>query len=237
MKVMSQLNQIIQQLTLRRLLLQLKKLAGANIDEVTDMSWEDIKKVADDSGNKLHQGQIFTGRLELTVFFQEWEDAASLLLEAGDLRPALRGMVTMPRYTFCEGLISIHAAQVTTTPWIQKRKWKKRALKSAKLIRGMVKRGNVNLVHCLHLLEAELAVLDGKNEKAEANYKSAIDAATTNGFVQDRALSHELASAYFAKKGDEYWRDYHMEQCQNSYLDWGAYSKVEALRNTRETNV
>ena len=40
-----------------------------------------------------------------------------------------------------------------------------------------------------------------------------------------RALSHELASSHFDKKGDEYWRDYHLERCQNCYSDWGATAK------------
>lgn len=230
---MTQLNQNTPKLTIIRLMLQVKKLAGANIDEETEMSWEDIQKIADESGNKLHRAQIYTGRLELNVFFQEWDDAANLLLEAGDLRTALRGIVTLPRYIFYEALISIHAAQVTTTPWIQKRKWKRRAVKAIKTMRGMVKKGNVNLVHSLHLLEAEIAGLDGKNEKAEGSYKAAIADALRNGFIQDRALSHELASAYFEGKGDEYLKDHHMERCLQCYSDWGATAKVEVLTRNK----
>ena len=91
------------------------------------------------------------------------------------------------------------------------------------------KKGNVNLVHCLHLLEAEMAALENKCSKAEDSYKAAITVASTNGFIQDCALSHELTSAYFGRKGDHYWKDYHMEQCIERYSEWGAAAKVEQL--------
>ena len=98
-----------------------------------------------------------------------------------------------------------------------------------KCIRGWIKKGNVNLVHYLHLLEAEYAALQGKCDKAESNYKSAVDVSSRDGFIQDCALSHELASAYFSSKGDMYWKNYHMEQCKECYSEWGAIAKVESF--------
>lgn len=105
-----------------------------------------------------------------------------------------------------------------------------------KLIQKWVRRGNVNLVHSLHLLEAELAVLDGNaSRKAEESYKSAIAIASKNGFLQDQALSHELASLYFEGRGDDSRRDHHMEHAIQCYLAWGAMAKVAQL-NTRRAS-
>ena len=192
----------------------------------SDMDLDTLKQLASESGNQNVLAGIDTVKLELHVIFQQWDKAANLLAECGDLRAVLAGLITMPRYTFLEALVSIHASRDKSTAWLNRRKWRKRALKSMKLIRGWVKRGNVNFVHCLHLLEAQVAAAGGKNDKAETSYKAAITAATTNGFIYDRALSHELASVYFDQKGDNYWRDYHLERCQNCYSDWGAKAKI-----------
>ena len=63
-----------------------------------------------------------------------------------------------------------------------------------------VKRGNVNLVHILHLLEAELANLNGYDRIAEENYQLAISTASTNDFRQDKALCHELQACIMVVK-------------------------------------
>ena len=205
-----------------------KKLAGTDIEE-SEMSLKAIEKLAIETGNQHLRALSFVTRLELDVFFQQWDDAANLLVTAGNLLPCMPGSFVGARFTFLEALISIKAAQSKKESWLKKRRWKKKALKAMKLIRGWVKKGNVNLVHSLHLLEAELAALDKKPQKAENSYKAAITVASTNGFLQDRALSHELASVYFAGKGDDYWKDYHMQQCLACYSEWGADAKVQQL--------
>eukprot|EP00975_Prorocentrum_lima_P029826 6259737-Prorocentrum_lima.AAC.1 len=70
---------------------------------------------------------------------------------------------------------------------------KKCAHKTIQLIRGWAKNGNVNVVHYLRILGAELAVLSGKNNKAKEGFNAAIATSSRNGFLQDRALAHELA--------------------------------------------
>ena len=229
--VMTQLKQDQARVFMMPSLASVKKLRGDTSIDEKEMDLVGITKFAMETGNQLLLAQTYVNRLELNVFFQEWEAAASLLFEAGDIRKILPELTAVCRFTFFEALISIHAAQVTPATWLKRRKWKRRAVKAMKFIRGWIKKGNVNLVHSLHLLEAELAALDGKREKAENSYKAAITVASRNGFIQDRALAHELTSAYFSKKGDEYWKDYHMEQCLECYLNWGATTKVEVLRN------
>jgi len=207
------------------ILFQVESLLGIK----SEMDLDTVKQLALESGNQNVLAGIDTVKLELHVIFRRWNEAINLLDGCGDHRAVLAGLILTPRYTFLEALISIRASQDKTIPWLKRRKWKKRAAKSIKLIRGWVKNGNINFVHCLHLVEAELAVVNGKNDKAETSYKAAITAATTNGFIYDRALSHELASSHFDKKGDDYWRDYHLERCQNCYKDWGATAKIYQL--------
>lgn len=208
-------------------LILVTKLAGTTIED-NDMNFEGTMKIALESDNLLLRAYTIMGLVELNVFFQEWEVAAKLL-EDNNIHEVLKGYFASARFTFLEALISIQAARRDATTWLKKRAWKRRAYKSRKMISDWVKKGNVNLVHCLHLLMAEIAALNGKNKKAEGSYKAAITVARKNGFIQDRAFAHELASAYFERRGDVYWKDYHMERCLACYNEWGAAAKLEQL--------
>ena len=222
---MIQMNQTQATISAKTMLLVVKKLMG----ETNDVELKDIIEDAKVREDKLNRAKTYTNVLDLKVFFNQWDEAASLLLEAGDCSQVLgHGVFTLARFTYLEGLISIQSAKSATT-WLKKRTWKNRAIKSKKRIRTWVKKGNVNLVHYLHLLEAEYAAMQGKSDKAECNYKAAIDVSSSNAFIQDCALSHELASTYFDSKGDTYWRDYHMEQCKKYYSEWNATAKLKQL--------
>ena len=177
---------------------------------------------------------VNTMQLELYAFFGDWEEAKSLLPTTPDARTVLITVYPVVRYTFFEGLICIKAAQ-SSVGVMDSRKWKRRALKSMKFIRRWMKLGNVNIIHCLHLLEAELAVLNGKSEKTvEDCYKSAIDIASKNQFIQDEALSNELASEYFGSRNERSQSsDYYLKQAIECYSKWGATAKVQQLTSRR----
>ena len=88
------------------------------------------------------------------------------------------------------------------------------------------KGGNPNIVHSLHMLTAEHAVIKGNHTKAKESFKKAALVATTNGFVQDKGLANALASAYYAGQGDQYWADYLGERSQEAFREWGAKALV-----------
>eukprot|EP00578_Thalassiosira_sp_NH16_P023676 CAMPEP_0181082736 /NCGR_PEP_ID=MMETSP1071-20121207/3781_1 /TAXON_ID=35127 /ORGANISM="Thalassiosira sp., Strain NH16" /LENGTH=743 /DNA_ID=CAMNT_0023164343 /DNA_START=105 /DNA_END=2336 /DNA_ORIENTATION=+ len=226
-------------------LLGSKRLRGKEVLP-EEQNFDDILEVANKTGNQTLCGYIYAGHMELKVIFGEWEDATNIAIKAGDVRAALVATYTSIRFTFLRALIYIKAAQSQPTGTNEllgrmicsadRYKWKRKALKEMKLIQKWVRRGNVNLVHSLHLLEAELAVLDGNaSRKAEESYKSAIAIASKNGFLQDQALSHELASLYFEGRGDDSRRDHHMEHAIQCYSAWGAMAKVAQL-NTRRAS-
>jgi len=100
------------------------------------------------------------------------------------------------------------------------------ALKEIDVIQAWVRKANVNLVHNLYLLEAELAVLKGKNGHAESNFRHAIEDAARIG----SALTHELASQFFESIGDVAKKDLHMSSSIKYYLEWGAAAKVDQMK-------
>lgn len=224
--VLAQLNLESSRMEVLAYLLAVKKLRGTyNAEE--DDDFEAILQVAADTGNKSLRVFTMTLQLELLVFDNEWKSATSLLLEVTpeDLASAV-GMFIVVRFTFMDALVSLKKAQLTTI-WLEKRKWKRRGVKSLKTLQGWAKKGNVNVVHSCYLVTAELAVLKHNKTEAEKNFKSATTIAAKNGFLQDKALAHQLAGQYFTSQGDQYWANYHKECSQKAFLEWGAMIKVE----------
>lgn len=211
----------------------MKKLRGVSCAEDEFQSFEDLMRVASETSNSMLRGYILLLQLQLFVIFQEWDTALTLLAEAGDLRKDLFALFGSVAFTWVEGLTFLKAAQ-SSSSWLRKNKLQRKAAKSMKMIRGWLQKGNVNVVHTMHLLAAEHAALKGNDTEAEKQFKLAVAVATKNGFVQDKGLAHELASAHYASKGDDYWADYHLDCAARSYSDWGATTKLEQLAQRKQ---
>mmetsp|Transcript_35089 Transcript_35089/g.59569 ORF Transcript_35089/g.59569 Transcript_35089/m.59569 type:complete len:329 (+) Transcript_35089:112-1098(+) len=212
-------------------LLVVKILRGVDISDEKD--FESLEEYALEMKMDNLRARVIAAQLELLVVLSDW-NTAKKQLGTEDLRQFLTGLFVGARFTLLEALILLKQAQ-GEPKYLKKRKWKKRALKPIRILRGWAKKGNVNIMHYVHLVEAELAFLDGKCEEAEESYKSAISVASRNGFLQDKALSHELASRYFSVvKGDDYWKEYHLDSAIKSYIDWGATVKAEQLKSMRQ---
>jgi len=225
-QVVTQLKQDIARLRIIILLTTAKKLRGIDV-EAGDKILDSMLATAASTGDVNLSAYANSMNLEVFVFFQQWKEAIELVEKAGDVRLFIVSTYTATRYTLLEALTYLKAAQLASG-W-KKRQLKKCAHKTMQLIRGWAKNGNVNVVHYLFLLEAELAVLQGKNKKAKESFNAAISTSRSNGFLQDRALAHELASAYFKAQGDDYWRNYHIECSRACYQEWGCGEKVEQL--------
>eukprot|EP00984_Skeletonema_dohrnii_P012657 scaffold5163_cov81-Skeletonema_dohrnii-CCMP3373.AAC.1 len=224
--VMTHLKQDDKKLGIIAILTTVKKLRGIDA-EAGDEILDSILATAASNGDFSLSSHINVMKLEVFIFFQDWKEAIDLVRKAGNVRLFLSATFASVRYTFLEALTYLKAAQ-SASGW-KKRQMKKCALQTIHLIRGWAKSGNVNVVHYLYILEAELAVLNGKNKKAKESFNAAITTSSRNGFLHDRALAHELASAHFRAQGDDYWGNYHIECSRACYQEWGCIGKVEQL--------
>jgi len=222
--ILSQLNLEAHRLCILPYLMTVKRLRGVCTKD-SCMDFEDMLKIASATNNLSNRGHAIFAQLELLVVFHKWESASKLLAEAGNLRLSIPGHFVGVRFTVLEALISFKMAQ--TSALFARTKWKRRGLKAFKLLRSWAKKGNVNVVHSLHLLYAELAVLKGEGKRAEESFKTAVLVAATSGLMQDKALAHYLAHEFYTTQGDKYWADYSYEKSQEAYSDWGANAKVD----------
>jgi hypothetical protein len=224
--VLTQLKQDESLLHCIGLLTTMKKLRGID-DDAGDEILDSILATAASNRDSFLSATVNLMKLEVFVFYQEWKNAVDLVRKAGNVRQFLTGSFHSVRYTFLEALTYLKAAQ-SASGW-KKRQMKKCAHKTIHLIRGWAKRGNVNVVHHLFILEAEHAVLNGKNKKAKESFNAAITTSSRNGFLHDRALAHELASAHFRAQGDDYWGNYHIECSRACCQEWGVLERLNSL--------
>ncbi|WP_303871036.1 AAA family ATPase [Acetobacterium wieringae] len=86
-----------------------------------------------------------------------------------------------------------------------------------------------NFLHLQLLLEAELARIEGKIDKALEYYEVAAETAARNGFLRDEALTNELAAKMFLGQGRNRQAAFFMSEAFQGYQRWGAAAKVRQL--------
>ncbi|WNC92266.1 AAA family ATPase [Paraburkholderia sp. FT54] len=79
------------------------------------------------------------------------------------------------------------------------------------------------------LVGAEIARIEGRLPDAMDLYEQAIRSARSNGFVQNEALSYELAARCYAARGLEEIAQFYLGNARRAYLRWGAFGKVRQL--------
>ncbi|WP_051974904.1 PAS domain S-box protein [Cupriavidus necator] len=79
------------------------------------------------------------------------------------------------------------------------------------------------------LVGAEIARIEGRPLEAMDLYERAIRSARSNGFVQNEALSYELAARCYAARGLEEIAHLYLGNARRAYLRWGAHGKVRQL--------
>ena len=84
--------------------------------------------------------------------------------------------------------------------------------------------------HQLKLLQAELAFLDGNDERAVLAYDDAICLAQKEKFINDEALVHERKGIFYLKSDRGVLALTSFSQASQLYLEWGAMAKVKHLR-------
>ncbi|NJL72309.1 MAG: hypothetical protein HC888_12385, partial [Candidatus Competibacteraceae bacterium] len=83
--------------------------------------------------------------------------------------------------------------------------------------------------HCL--VKAELARLQGHLLESERLYEEAIRSARENGFIQNEALSNELAASFYRRRGFETIANAYLKEAYRCYKQWGAHGKLRQLEN------
>jgi PAS domain S-box-containing protein len=87
----------------------------------------------------------------------------------------------------------------------------------------------MNYLHKFHLVEAEKHRVLGEKMEAIEMYEHAIKAAKDNEYINEEALSNELAAKFYLNWGKEKIAQAYLTDAYYAYVRWGAKAKVEDL--------
>lgn len=129
-------------------------------------------------------------------------------------------------YTF-----HIHAAMYPQLKGWERRKSWKMIVRSYKKLKKWARHCPVNFLHHQLIMEAELARLLNKEEKATLLYDQAIADANQQHFIRDEALANELALAFYQSLGKQKIAKLYFQEARYCYQRWGAHAKVKYLED------
>ena len=90
----------------------------------------------------------------------------------------------------------------------------------------------MNYLHKYYLVEAEKYRVINSEIKAMEYYDRAIANAKENEYIQEEALSYELAAKFYSAKGKNLIAKTYILEARYCYLKWGANAKVEHIDET-----
>merc|ERR1712216_116925 len=86
-----------------------------------------------------------------------------------------------------------------------------------------------NFQHKLYVLQAEEAFCNNDFVSAKSFYEQAVAAAKKHRFINEEALSCELAGHFFLKVGDNETAIQYFLQAHEKYHEWGAVAKSNLI--------
>ncbi|MBE8986735.1 ATP-binding sensor histidine kinase [Nostoc sp. LEGE 12450] len=98
-----------------------------------------------------------------------------------------------------------------------------------KLMRYWADNAPANFQHKYDLVEAETARVMGDTLKAMEYYDRAIAAAKENGYLNEEALSNELAAKFYLNWGKEKVAQAYIQEAYYCYARWDAKAKIDDL--------
>lgn len=159
------------------------------------------------------------------MYFGAFETAAQIALKLGP--DAMRK--NFPGFGFGFEYLPFGLSLFAMARKSKQSKYSKPAMQIRNSLEGLVRKGCINLVHQLSLLDAESHALNKRVKKAKDAYCRAAIEAARGGFQQDAGLVNERYADYLLELGDTRDSTYHMEEAIKCYSEWGATKKVELL--------
>ncbi len=197
------------------------------------MDYEEMIQMADKDKIPPLRAQVQCYRLQLAVFYNNFDLAAKVIGPASMISVVNPANPIIWRNGLFEGITAFELVRRG------KKKWKSTAVKALSKTQKWVEAGNVNCVHILYLLQAEKAAMENNFDEARQLFDKAIVTSARNGFRGDRALATERCAIMYDILGDDFWfNDYH-EKAKEAYQEMEAFGKVEQMNDAltrKETN-
>jgi predicted ATPase len=193
------------------------------------MSQEEMLQAADDDKNAPLRAQVHCHRLQLAVYYRDFELAGKLLGPVSVIATVNPGNPIVWRTALFEGVAAFELIRR------KQNKWKRTALQALSKVKKWVDGGNVNCVHILFLLQAEKATMDKNYDDARALFNKAIATAARNGYRNDRALASERCADMYVHIRDADWAQYYSQKAYEAYEEMEAFGKLDHMTKDHAT--
>ena len=200
-----------------------KRLVGESFDEEAELT---MMKAMGYSGGL---SQLYLQKVILACLFRDAELALAML-EAGEpYVSAQLGQVSHPVRTFFQSLTFLLALGRASNP--DRVRYLSQVQQNQERLKRWSEYAPVNFQHRYLLIEAELARVRGDFLAAAHLYEEATTLARKHRYLNDEALSHELAAEFFFSIGRERMAHDSILEAGVAYRRWGAEAKVADLES------
>ncbi|UBF28833.1 AAA family ATPase [Kovacikia minuta CCNUW1] len=181
--------------------------------------------IAVKDGTSLHY--FYLNKLILCYLFGESEQAAKTATLAEPYLGAATAIISVAIFHFYDSLIILSG--LTNVSNTAKESWLNRVNANQEKMQKWAHHAPMNFLHRFQLVEAENARVLGQFLEAEEFYEQAIQGAKENEYLQEEALSYELAAKHYLARGREKIAQLYMKEAHYCYERWGATAKVKDL--------
>jgi predicted ATPase/class 3 adenylate cyclase/tRNA A-37 threonylcarbamoyl transferase component Bud32 len=170
---------------------------------------------------------LYLAKLILAYFAQDYAQAVKIAKLAAPYEDAAVGFMHLPQYNFYYSLSLLeHYPHVSLN---QKRQYWRQVTKNQKILGKWAKFAPSNHQHKYDLIAAEKYRLTGKRLEAMDFYNQAIQAAKEQGYIQEWAISNELAAKFHFLEGRNRLAREYISDAYYGYTNWGAITKATSL--------
>ncbi|MBD1848371.1 PAS domain-containing protein [Cyanobacteria bacterium FACHB-63] len=197
------------------------RLVGCLYDEEQALSWA----IAVKDGTSLHY--FYLNKLILCYLFGEYQQAAHTATLSERYLGAATALISVAVFHFYDSLIFLSLWADASNS--EKETWLNRVNANQEEMQKWAQHAPMNFLHKFQLVEAEKARVLGQFFEAEEFYEQAIQSAKENEYLQEEALSYELAAKHYLARGREKFAQLYMKEAHYCYERWGAIAKAKDL--------
>ncbi|MEH1942936.1 MAG: AAA family ATPase [Nostoc sp.] len=170
---------------------------------------------------------FFLNKLTLSYLFENFSAAVENANQGEQYLNGGTGMLSVPVFYYYDSLSRL-AVYPTAEPSQQEQLLLKVGENQEKL-QFRAKFAPMNFQHKFDLVEAERHRVLGEKMAAMELYDRAITLAKENEYIQEEALSNELAAKFYLDWGKEKIAQAYMQEAYYCYARWGAQAKTDNL--------
>ncbi|BDI17395.1 serine/threonine protein kinase [Nostoc cf. commune SO-36] len=198
---------------------------------LTGVDFDETKMLPHLHNTDNHQSlfAIYLAKTAILYTFDQYEEAASNAEKATEYMDGAFGLLLVAGHNFYYSLSLLAKYSSCDRQQDQQECWLNQVVSNQKLMHYWAGYAPVNFQHKYDLVEAETARVMGDKLKAMEYYDRAISLAKANGYIQEEALSNELAAKFYLGWDKEKVAQPYMQEAYYCYARWGAKAKIEDL--------